>query len=217
MKHEPSMSVPEELAAKQPRYPDGKEQIPLLSQPLLHELLRIPFSSQVAARVPSSFAVQVTARGSTASEVHVSGGVATVVAKSESALTNWPRALLSAIAASLNQEVTSLTEEDLQQVDRLNLRAVRIVDDSLKHLGKLTNLRKLWLGGMQLTEAGLAHLSKLTNLQDLRLEHTQVTDAGLVHLGTLTNLEQLWLIETQVSDAGKELLKDMLPNCRIVM
>jgi Leucine-rich repeat (LRR) protein len=102
----------------------------------------------------------------------------------------------------------------------------KLVDDGLKSIGQLVDLRWLDLGFTAITDAGLAHLQTLQALEHLALRQNEnqrcrsdlsrcsekfglfefvqvpITDAGIVHLQNLTKLESLVLGSTKVSDAG---------------
>lgn len=76
-------------------------------------------------------------------------------------------------------------------------------DEELRHVGRLTGLRRLWLGdAWAITDTGIAHLTGLVHLEDLDLTDTAVTDWGLRSLGALVNLHRLILWGTRVGDAG---------------
>jgi hypothetical protein len=63
----------------------------------------------------------------------------------------------------------------------------REMDQGMKYVAKLDNLRNLDLGGSDITDAGLSHLLelphyKLPQLRILNLQNTNVSDAGLAGL-----------------------------------
>jgi internalin A len=103
----------------------------------------------------------------------------------------------------------------LNQLRRLWLNDASVTDVGLANLKGLTNLSTLGLGGAQITDAGLAHLKGLPKLSSLGLNGTQVTDAGLAHLKGLTKLSYLMLDGTPVTDAGMSELKRTLPSLTI--
>jgi len=91
----------------------------------------------------------------------------------------------------------------LSQLTNLSIISMRVTDTGLAHLEGLSNLRTLMLrGGSSVTDAGLIHLKRMSRLKQLFLEDSQVTDAGLAHLKGLTSLEGVNLRNTQVGDAG---------------
>ena len=97
----------------------------------------------------------------------------------------------------------------LTTLKRLELGGTQVTDAGLEHLNGLTNLLFLQLWDTKVSDGGLEHLTRLTNLRRLELSGTQVTDAGLEHLKGLTNLKRLSLSRTQVTDAGLEDLKGL--------
>jgi hypothetical protein len=105
---------------------------------------------------------------------------------------------------------------DLKTLEELDLAGANTVsDETLKEIGRLTNLRRLvlWHHSNTFTDAGLAHLRGLKNLQFLDLNASPVTDAGLAHLAGLPDLEVLNLSRTHITDTGLASLK-ALKNLR---
>jgi hypothetical protein len=83
-------------------------------------------------------------------------------------------------------------------------------DEELRHVGRLTGLRRLWLSdAWAITDTGIAHLAGLVHLEDLDLTETAVTDRGLRSLGALANLRRLILWGTRVGDIGAEHLGNL--------
>lgn len=89
---------------------------------------------------------------------------------------------------------------------------VKIGDEQLSQLARLTTLETLDLGDCPITDEGLRHLSHLPRLKLLMLNGTRVTDAGLVHLETLPHLTYVSLWRTNVTDGGAEKLRQALPG-----
>ncbi|MGE5195678.1 MAG: hypothetical protein ACM3U2_24565, partial [Deltaproteobacteria bacterium] len=61
-------------------------------------------------------------------------------------------------------------------------------EETLRHVGELTSLQRLYLDGTPVTDDWLVHLKGLSRLEKLSLRNTPVTDAGLRHLKELTQL-----------------------------
>ncbi len=102
----------------------------------------------------------------------------------------------------------------LPMLRELRMREARIPEDAFVHLGKLTNLESLSLGGYgtEIHDTALEHIKKLHNLKQLDLSRTKITDSGMVHLQQLHRLEQLSLREVAI-DGGISRL-GQLPNLR---
>ena len=122
---------------------------------------------------------------------------------------------------------------DLGGIGWLSLESSPVTDAGLVHIGRLTDLERLYLGGSQVTGSGLKELAPLANLrylslkqlpignddlaalpafpelQDLGLDLTEVGDAGLVHLARYPHVNRLWLDGTRVTDAGLTHLKEI--------
>lgn len=145
-----------------------------------------------------------------------------VCCKSESAPEEAPGKPRATIIEASNEQESAIAE-----LKRLGVRLIgvepspgkpaivaqfvrhSITDTEVQRLKKLTNLRRLDLGGTPVTDASLVHLKGFTNLQRLSLSITQVSDSGLEHLTGLTRLVELNLSHSKVSDSGLEHLKGM--------
>jgi putative heme-binding domain-containing protein len=115
------------------------------------------------------------------------------------------------------REGWSIVQEDMKllgsltQLRKLDIWAWHIQDDWLEHLEGLTNLESLTLfWGEEFTDEGLRPLRRLTTLRTLNLPNgINITDKGLAHLRGLTNLRQLNLGGTKISGDGLAHLKGL--------
>jgi Leucine-rich repeat (LRR) protein len=82
-------------------------------------------------------------------------------------------------------------------------------DEDMEKIGKLNNLRRLFLPGSAITDAGAVHLKNLTRLRELDLSRTKIGDATLPYIAGLKRLEELNLSGTDISDKGIKLLQSM--------
>jgi hypothetical protein len=86
-------------------------------------------------------------------------------------------------------------------------------DESLRAIGQLPNLEKLYIGrGPTVTDAGVLHLRKLHKLKSVELYSVNITDESLRVFGTMRQLEGLYLSgveETHITDTGLEHLHGM--------
>ncbi len=99
----------------------------------------------------------------------------------------------------------------------VNLGSTSITDAGAANLGKMSNLRKLWLNGTQITDAGLDAIKGLNELEYLNLYGTQVTDAGLKKLSGLKKLKKLYLWQTKVTPAAVDEFKKSVKDCDVNM
>jgi mono/diheme cytochrome c family protein len=97
----------------------------------------------------------------------------------------------------------------------LKLDGANISDAAMKHVGALTNLRKLHLSNTPITDAGIAQLAGLQELRSLNLFATGITAEGLKSLASLTKLKNIYLYKTSVSGSEYESLRALLPSVRI--
>jgi hypothetical protein len=209
------------LRESQPRYGDKDEVYPLLQNYDLWDLMRIPFSTSVAATTADQDKQERPRRPEpVGSDSVISPHVAappTTPAEPRRVL-DMPRAVLSAIATSLKKDVDRVSEDDfvavrdldlpcadvrtvsslawLEYLESLNLAANPV--DDVSALASLQNLQSLDLGA-----TGFQDVSSLASLQKLRsltLRHTYVSDIS--SLADLQNLQYLDLTATPVSDVS---------------
>jgi hypothetical protein len=151
------------------------------------------------------------------------GGV--VVVANEGPVRSWLRNRLgndyfgNAVEVFLTD--TPINDADLRHLKRLTelrkvyLNYTQVSDEGLRHISGLTNLTVLNLDNTRITDTGLKNLTMLTSLEDLDLCNTQVSDAGLEHLKVLTGLKHLAVLNTRVSSAGAAEWGRDLPGCRL--
>ncbi len=90
-------------------------------------------------------------------------------------------------------------------------------DADMKSIGKLNNLRRLFLPGSAITDAGMVHLKNLPRLRELDLSKTKIGDAALPYIAGLKQLETLNLSGTDISDKGVKLLRSMtFPKLKVL-
>jgi len=145
--------------------------VALLRDPDLFELMKVPFSPQVAAFTESLRSPRAPV------------GAAAM-----------PDVIAARVAASLRKPVDALTAGDYEEVETLDLSGTQV--DDLTPLSGLARLRLLGLAGTPVS--GLTPLSGLTALARLGLAGTPVTD--LKPLSGLAGLRELYLSATRVSD-----------------
>jgi hypothetical protein len=90
-----------------------------------------------------------------------------------------------------------------------------VTDDTLRQVGRFTELEELSLDGARVTDAGLASLRGLKALQRLNLARTTLSDAAVGHLKVLTGLRTIDLRGTRLTPAGASELRRALPRAEI--
>jgi len=83
------------------------------------------------------------------------------------------------------------------------------------HLSRLSELKEVWLSGTKIDDLGVESLCSLANLVQLGLSNTLITDAGLLNLAKLEKLLRAYLFNTKVTHNGVQLLKNLLPDCKV--
>lgn len=76
----------------------------------------------------------------------------------------------------------------------------RIKPDAFRHIGTMTSLKALQLGGANIDDDVLRHLGGLHNLYSLVLNGTNISDRGLTYIRDLPRVAKLFLCDTNVSD-----------------
>ena len=90
------------------------------------------------------------------------------------------------------------------------LHNLNVSDEVLSHLEGLPRLEFLLLHGKQASDEGLAHVGRVSNLRKLFiLSGTSVTDAGVAHLAGCRRLEYLLLTESKIEDEGLRVLSEL--------
>jgi hypothetical protein len=105
----------------------------------------------------------------------------------------------------------------LPRLEGLSLRGNHFTDEGLAFLGRMKQLKRLWLGrgDGRITDAGLKWLSELENLEELELQGHPITDEGLKHLYDLAKLRKLrrvYLHGTRVTAVGVYKLSHVIPG-----
>ena len=105
----------------------------------------------------------------------------------------------------------------LPRLEGLSLRGNHFTDEGLAFLGRMKQLKRLWLGrgDCRITDAGIKSLSELENLEELELQGHPITDEGLKHLYDLAKLRKLrrvYLHGTRVTALGVYRLSHVIPG-----
>lgn len=110
---------------------------------------------------------------------------------------------------------------ELPQLERLTIQScMGFVDDDLKHLQRLRNLKFIDIVGQTpLGDAALEHLSQLIHLEELALRSPcqSVTQDGMRALSRMKSLKELIVLGFQWTPEQLKLLRDQLPNCTIMV
>ncbi len=102
-----------------------------------------------------------------------------------------------------------------QQLVWLDLTNASVSDVDVEKIGKLGNLRYLYLRSTKVTDRGVSYLSKIENLQYLNLSNTEVTTAGVTELMANKNLRELYVSGTQASSEKMHALMIANPDIQI--
>jgi serine/threonine protein kinase len=78
------------------------------------------------------------------------------------------------------------------------------VDDALKPLYKLKELRKLKLANCKITDRGLEYVNKCSTLRDLQLNGVRINGRGLRKLASIPKLAQLNVSDCELTDSDME-------------
>ena len=121
----------------------------------------------------------------------------------------------SFFALSMLFPPASFTDEDLQELQpyykvfsKVSLVSSDITDDGLYFLGKMTNLRALYLQKTSIDGSGLVYLRELPYLETLNLSYTQVNDASVLNLIQHPELMEVYLHNNGLSPEVIKALRD---------
>lgn len=120
------------------------------------------------------------------------------------------------IGASITHEKRQIKHlKKLTALRKLHLDSIGIGDDDLKYLSDLKALETLNIcGNLGITDEGMQHLLCLPALSTLTLNVTHVTDAGVVHLSSVKSLKNVY-VDGSISDKAIAEFKEKLPECKI--
>jgi len=92
--------------------------------------------------------------------------------------------------------------EQLSDLRDLDLGALYVGNDILKHVGKLTELRSLNLFGNPFDKDALVPIESLKKLETLYLYRTFIDDEGIKSIAKLKSLRRLNMFDTFLTDEG---------------
>lgn len=92
----------------------------------------------------------------------------------------------------------------LPRLEWLEIGNGMISQDGMKHLGKCTALKRLYVHDIDLTGQELSWISNLKRLEALSLQRTQIDGAFLKYLDTADSLKVLNLSENRIMDEDME-------------
>jgi len=90
----------------------------------------------------------------------------------------------------------------------LNASRTAVTDDGAKHLGALTQLRRLNVANTKIGDKGYSALVPLKQLEYLNAYGTALGDDGLAIVASLPKLQKLYAWQTKVSRDGVKAIKD---------
>ena len=105
----------------------------------------------------------------------------------------------------------------VQQIDTLILGGSWVTVDGLSYLPRLQYLRRLDLKDLKLGDDCLPYLQKLTTLEDLHIGHNNISLEGIQQLSVLPKLQVLICSVPLVTKEIEEKLNATLPNCELTI
>lgn len=125
--------------------------------------------------------------------------------------------------SSLNLNATAIKGPGLaaftnMPIERLDAEPSQLEDEGLRQIGKLTQLRLLFVSSPNITDGGLRYLSRLTNLERLSIEGKKLTDDGIVRIAQdLTALQDLIVGGGAVTDDCNRRLRAIRPMLNVTV
>ncbi|WP_020528381.1 c-type cytochrome domain-containing protein [Flexithrix dorotheae] len=127
-------------------------------------------------------------------------------------------------AISMNFPPAPFTNDQFKQLSpyfdhfsKASLVSSDIDDNGLYYLGKMTNLKKLYLQKTGIDGSGLIHLQNLKSLKVLNLSHTNVDDAQALTLIQFPALEKVYLFDTNNSRNLVDAINKHKPDMQIIL
>jgi ankyrin repeat protein len=125
-------------------------------------------------------------------------------------------ALRLSITSDNNTELAALDAFEPDDLQVLALPLSNKIDSrAMPHIGRLTGLRALFLGGAKIKDEDLNHLLDLKALTALHLQNCPLTDQAAEILAKMKTLKHLNLWGTAVTQQGYQRLAEALPECNI--
>jgi uncharacterized membrane protein len=99
-----------------------------------------------------------------------------------------------------------------QNIASLRLSGTKISDKSLKWIGEIPNLSKLYLDHTLITDEGLSYLKNAKEIRYLNLVGTSVTEKGIQSLQFLPHLKSIYLYQSEVNAESLVNLQKGMPR-----
>ncbi len=99
-----------------------------------------------------------------------------------------------------------------QHIASLRLSGTSISDKSLKWIGELPNLTKLYLDYTSITDEGLVYLKDTKELRYLNLVGTGISEKGIQYLQSLPHLKSIYLYQSEVNPENLIALQKGMPK-----
>jgi hypothetical protein len=99
---------------------------------------------------------------------------------------------------------------------KVSLPGADIDDDVLFEIGKMTNLRDLYLPKTNITGEGLSYLKDLSLLENINLSNSELSNAGILNLILLPEIKTVYVWGAETDTVVLESLRTHLPDVKIL-
>ena len=99
---------------------------------------------------------------------------------------------------------------------KLSLPGADINDDALFDIGKMVNLRNLYLPKTCVTGEGLVYLQKLDQLESINLSNSELSNPGVLNLVHLPEVKTVYVWGSQTDTLMLQSLRKHLPDMKIL-
>jgi len=99
---------------------------------------------------------------------------------------------------------------------RVSLPGADIDDDALFEIGKMTNLRDLYLPKTNITGEGLQYLKGLTLLENINLSNSELSNVGILNLIHLPEIKTVYVWGAETDTVVLKSLRAHLPDVKIL-
>ncbi|GJM28532.1 MAG: hypothetical protein DHS20C17_11670 [Cyclobacteriaceae bacterium] len=118
-------------------------------------------------------------------------------------------------ASITNHTVTELTPY-APLFTKISLPGADINDDALFEIGKMKNLKNLYLPKTCVTGEGLAYLKDLDQLESINLSNSELNNQGVLNLIHLPSVEEVYVWGAETDTLVLKALRTFLPEVKIL-
>ena len=118
--------------------------------------------------------------------------------------------------ATINNRTVSKLKPYASLFTKLSLPGADIDDDALFDIGKMTNLRNLYLPKTLVNGEGLIFLKNLSLLENINLSNSRLSNEGILNLVHLLEIKTIYVWGAETDTLVLQTLRAQLPEVQIL-